>query len=80
MESALRPRDIQARIRAGASPDEVAEAAGVPVERIAAFADGEVYPAHSSRFVLDDSVLYRGSALFAQAVLDYLNGQTIHNK
>lgn len=46
----------------------------------AAFADGEVYPAHSSRFVLDDSVLYRGSALFAQAVLDYLNGQTIHNK
>ena len=39
MESALRPRDIQARIRAGASPDEVAEAAGVPVEKIAAFAD-----------------------------------------
>lgn len=39
MESALRPRDIQARIRAGASPDEVAEAAGVPLERIAAFAD-----------------------------------------
>ena len=25
MESALRPRDIQARIRAGASPEEVAE-------------------------------------------------------
>ena len=39
MESALRPRDIQARIRAGASPEEVAEAAGVTVERIAAFAD-----------------------------------------
>lgn len=39
MESALRPRDIQARIRAGASPEEVAEAAGVPVDRIAAFAD-----------------------------------------
>ena len=38
MESALRPRDIQARIRAGASPEEVAEAAGVPVERIDAFA------------------------------------------
>lgn len=39
MESALRPRDIQARIRAGASPEEVAEAAGVTVDRIAAFAD-----------------------------------------
>ncbi len=39
MESALRPRDIQARIRAGATPEEVAEAAGVPLERIAAFAD-----------------------------------------
>ena len=38
MESALRPRDIQARIRAGASPEEVAQAAGVPVQRIDAFA------------------------------------------
>ncbi len=38
MESALRPRDIQARIRAGESPDVVAAAAGVPVDRIAAFA------------------------------------------
>lgn len=38
MESALRPRDIQARIRAGASPEEVAQAAGVPLERIGAFA------------------------------------------
>ncbi|MDO5534281.1 MAG: septation protein SepH, partial [Propionibacteriaceae bacterium] len=38
MDSALRPRDIQARIRAGASPQDVAEAAGVPLERIDAFA------------------------------------------
>lgn len=38
----------------------------------APFADGEFYPAHSSRFVLDDSVLYRGAALFMQSVLDYL--------
>ncbi|WP_232548038.1 septation protein SepH [Propioniciclava soli] len=38
MDSALRPRDIQARIRAGESPDEVAAAAGVPVEQIAGFA------------------------------------------
>ena len=38
----------------------------------APFADGEIYPAHSSRFVLDDSVLYRGTALFVQGALDYL--------
>lgn len=38
----------------------------------APFADGEVYPAHSSRFVLDDSVLYRGTALFLQNVFDHL--------
>jgi len=39
MDSALRPRDIQARIRAGESPADVADAAGVPIERIAAFSD-----------------------------------------
>lgn len=38
MDSALRPRDIQARIRAGASVEEVAEAAGVSIARIEAFA------------------------------------------
>jgi hypothetical protein len=34
MDPALRPRDIQARIRAGDTPDSVAALAGVPVERI----------------------------------------------
>jgi hypothetical protein len=38
MESALRPRDIQARIRAGESPETVAEAAGSTVEKIMPFA------------------------------------------
>lgn len=38
MDSALRPRDIQARIRRGESTEEVAEAAQVPVERIMAYA------------------------------------------
>ena len=38
MESALRPRDIQARIRAGESPEEVAEAARSSIEKIMAFA------------------------------------------
>ncbi|HET6562171.1 MAG TPA: septation protein SepH [Marmoricola sp.] len=38
MDSVLRPRDIQARIRAGESPERVAEAAQTPVDRIMAFA------------------------------------------
>ncbi|MBT0566421.1 septation protein SepH [Williamsia sp. CHRR-6] len=38
MESALRPREIQARIRAGASVAQVAAAAGVPQDKVARFA------------------------------------------
>ncbi len=38
MESTLRPRDIQARIRAGATPEAVAEAAQTSVEKIMPFA------------------------------------------
>jgi hypothetical protein len=38
MESALRPRDIQARIRAGETPEEVAAAAQTSVEAIMGFA------------------------------------------
>lgn len=38
MESALRPRDIQSRIRAGESPEDVAAAARTTVEAIMAFA------------------------------------------
>ncbi len=41
----------------------------------AAFVDGKNYPAHSSKFVLDDSVLYRGTALFVQSVLDQLQSE-----
>lgn len=37
MESQLRPREIQARIRAGQSSEEVALAAGVPVDRVRRF-------------------------------------------
>jgi hypothetical protein len=36
-EGALRPRDIQARIRAGASAEQVARAAGVSVDRVRRF-------------------------------------------
>ena len=38
MESVLRPRDIQARIRAGESPEDVAAVAQVPVDRIMGYA------------------------------------------
>ncbi len=38
MESTLRPRDIQTRIRAGETPESVAQAAGTSVEKIMAFA------------------------------------------
>src|SRR5215472_16670892 len=37
LDSQLRPRDIQARIRAGATAEEVAEFAGLPVERVRRF-------------------------------------------
>ncbi len=38
MDSALRPRDIQSRIRGGESPESVAQAAHTSVEKIMAFA------------------------------------------
>lgn len=38
MDSALRPRDIQARIRGGETAEAVAAAAGTPVEKIMPFA------------------------------------------
>jgi hypothetical protein len=38
VESALRPRDIQARIRAGETAEAVAEIAQVPVDRVMAYA------------------------------------------
>jgi hypothetical protein len=38
LESQLRPREIQARIRAGASVEQVAAAAGVPIQKIERFA------------------------------------------
>jgi hypothetical protein len=34
VESPLRPKEIQARIRAGETADEIAESAGIPVERV----------------------------------------------
>lgn len=36
--------------------------------------NGQLYPIHNSKFMLDDTVLYRGAAIFAQAALDALEG------
>src|SRR3954471_21598261 len=38
MDSVLRPRDIQARVRAGETPETVAAAAGTTVDKIMGFA------------------------------------------
>src|SRR6478672_1105733 len=38
MDSTLRPRDIQARIRAGESPETVAQVAGTSVEKVMPYA------------------------------------------
>lgn len=35
-------------------------------------ADGQIYGAHHPKFCLDESVFYRGPALFTQAVMDWL--------
>lgn len=37
VESPLRPKEIQARIRAGQTAEEIAESAGIPAERVRAF-------------------------------------------
>jgi amidohydrolase len=34
--------------------------------------DGNEYPPHNSKMTIDDSVLYKGSAIFVQAAIDYL--------
>ena len=62
IESQLRPREIQARIRAGETPDSVAAAAGIRIERVMTYA----YPvlqeraqvaqrAQSARVKIEDS-------------------------
>lgn len=62
LESQLRPREIQARIRAGETPDAVAAAAGIRIERVMSYA----YPvleerkqialrAQTARVRIDDS-------------------------
>lgn len=63
MESALRPREIQSRIRSGQSLDEVARVAGVPAERIEPFAAPVLAEReHVAGMALAASVRRRGEA------------------
>lgn len=63
MESALTPREIQARIRGGESLAEVAEAAGVPVEQIDVYA-GPVLAEreHAATLARESQVRRRGES------------------
>ena len=63
MNSALSPREIQSRLRAGASIPEVAAEAGVDVERISGFALPIMAErAHVTRAALDATVRRRGDS------------------
>jgi hypothetical protein len=67
MATQLTPREIQARVRRGASVDVVAESAGIPLERVRRFAapvlDERAHVAQRARGVLvrDDSMLELGT-------------------
>lgn len=83
MESTLRPRDIQSRIRAGATPEAVAEAAQTSVDKIMAFA-GPVLAerAHVAQRAQASSVRRRagesgGARTLGDAVTSHLSGQGV---
>ena len=73
MDSSLRPRDIQARIRAGETPERVAQAAQTTVEKIMAFA-GPVLAerAHVASRAQRASVRRRGGDVGARTLGDAL--------
>lgn len=63
MESALTPREIQARVRAGASLEEVARLAGVAPEKVAPFAETVLAERdHVAGIALSSVVRRRGEA------------------
>src|SRR6478752_7119793 len=76
MESALRPRDIQARIRAGESPEDVASAAQTTLDKIMGYAT----PVVAER-ALRASVRRKGTdgpaRLLGDAVSDRLRGRNV---
>ncbi len=82
MESTLRPRDIQMRIRAGETPEAVAHAAGTSVDKIMAFA-GPVLDerAHVAQRAQLSSVRRRsgesGARTLGEAVVAHLRAENV---
>jgi len=61
MESSLSPRDIQARIRAGSTLEDVAKVAGLPLDRVERFAAPVLAEReHVARLAMASSVRRRG--------------------
>jgi hypothetical protein len=82
MDSALRPRDIQARIRAGESPETVAQAAQSTVDRIMRYASPVLAErAHIAERAQRASVRRKGSEgparVLGDVVAEHLRGQNV---
>jgi Protein of unknown function (DUF3071) len=61
MESSLTPRDIQSRIRAGSTLEDVAKVAGIPMDRVERFATPVLAEReHMARLAMTSSVRRRG--------------------
>jgi len=61
MESTLTPRDIQSRIRAGSTLEDVAKVAGIPLDRVERFAAPVLAEReHMARMAMTSSVRRRG--------------------
>ena len=87
MESALRPRDIQARIRAGESPEDVAAAAQTTVDAIMVFATPVLAErAHVAQSALRASVRRRSGesssagATLGEAAEIFFGDHTLHDE
>lgn len=82
-EGRLRPRDIQARIRAGQTADEIAEAAGLPVELVRRF-EGPVLA--EREFVVRQAQAVRvrhatsGSATLGEVVSERLAARAVEEE
>jgi Protein of unknown function (DUF3071) len=82
MESALRPRDIQARIRAGESPESVAAAAQTTIEKIMGYATPVLAErAHVADRAQRASVRRKGSEgparILGDAIAERLRGRNV---
>jgi hypothetical protein len=82
MESALRPRDIQARIRSGETPESVAQAAQTTIDRIMSYATPVLAErAHIADRAQRASIRRRGgegpARILGEAVAEQLRSQNV---